>query len=277
MSRPDPNEAPDAVADLLRQRERLEGWLERLDDHAGDVASHVAARVRADYQARLRVVLDDLASHVDTLRADLERLREASADADRRHQDAADRLQELRLRHLIGELEGERWEEESAVLEGEAGDADRDRASTAAELERLLSILQEIEAPAPPAPAPAPEPEPEPLAEVEPWAETEAEAEQESGPEPAVEAEGEPEGEAEPEPLPTFGGEPEPTDPPATAASVDEGFLEELDRALAVPSGLEEVESEADTRPVPGAKCPECGYTNDPTAWYCGVCGVDLS
>jgi hypothetical protein len=34
---------------------------------------------------------------------------------------------------------------------------------------------------------------------------------------------------------------------------------------------------EPDTRPGTGIKCPECGYTNDSTAWYCGVCGVDLA
>jgi hypothetical protein len=34
---------------------------------------------------------------------------------------------------------------------------------------------------------------------------------------------------------------------------------------------------ESDTRPGTGIKCPECGYTNDSTAWYCGVCGVDLA
>lgn len=46
------------------------------------------------------------------------------------------------------------------------------------------------------------------------------------------------------------------------------GFLEELDRAI---------EGSAETRPRAGAKCPECGYTNDFDAWYCGVCGVDLA
>jgi hypothetical protein len=61
-------------------------------------------------------------------------------------------------------------------------------------------------------------------------------------------------------------------------------FLKQLDRAI---SGSDEaasteaaVNGEEDTeqfRPTPGTKCPECGYTNDPEAWYCGVCGVDLA
>jgi hypothetical protein len=79
------------------------------------------------------------------------------------------------------------------------------------------------------------------------------------------------------------------------------GFLRDLDRAIAGDDGEggddEGGDDEAggaaagaDTgasspadedpeqfRPTPGTKCPECGYTNDPEAWYCGVCGVDLA
>ena len=57
----------------------------------------------------------------------------------------------------------------------------------------------------------------------------------------------------------------------------DYAFLEDLDRAIAAtaPTG-EASEPETDTRPQPGLKCPDCGYSNDPAAWYCGVCGVDL-
>jgi hypothetical protein len=59
------------------------------------------------------------------------------------------------------------------------------------------------------------------------------------------------------------------------------GFLEELDRALNDESegdpAFTLTEAELDTRPKPGVKCPDCGYTNDPQAWYCGVCGADLN
>jgi hypothetical protein len=29
-------------------------------------------------------------------------------------------------------------------------------------------------------------------------------------------------------------------------------------------------------KPPPGLKCAECGYTNDLSAWFCGVCGADV-
>ena len=66
-------------------------------------------------------------------------------------------------------------------------------------------------------------------------------------------------------------------------SSQDLAFLEELDRAIAATGqrddeapGSEE-EPTADTRPRAGVKCPECGYSNDAGAWFCGVCGVDLA
>jgi hypothetical protein len=61
-------------------------------------------------------------------------------------------------------------------------------------------------------------------------------------------------------------------------------FLKQLDRAISgsdeAASTVSSLNGEEDTeqfRPTPGTKCPECGYTNDPEAWYCGVCGVDLA
>jgi hypothetical protein len=69
----------------------------------------------------------------------------------------------------------------------------------------------------------------------------------------------------------------------------DLDFLRDLDRAIsgeegeageqlpAPESSATEDEDPDQFRPTPGTKCPECGYTNDPEAWYCGVCGVDLA
>ena len=62
------------------------------------------------------------------------------------------------------------------------------------------------------------------------------------------------------------------------AADDDIAFLDELDRTIAAtaPRTPAEDETPEEARPQPGLKCPECGYSNDPAAWYCGVCGVDL-
>lgn len=63
-------------------------------------------------------------------------------------------------------------------------------------------------------------------------------------------------------------------------ADDDYAFLQELDRTIAATAPAAESEEDPEqveaTRPQPGLKCPDCGYSNDPAAWYCGVCGVDL-
>lgn len=53
--------------------------------------------------------------------------------------------------------------------------------------------------------------------------------------------------------------------PPAAAADGDDGGVSPFEEGAAL------------SRPAPGVKCVECGYTNDYGALYCGVCGVELS
>ena len=66
---------------------------------------------------------------------------------------------------------------------------------------------------------------------------------------------------------------------PIIYAEVSLGFtrIEDLDEAL--PSNLPATSAQEPsvTGPPAGIKCRECGYTNDPTAAFCGVCGVDLA
>ena len=52
-------------------------------------------------------------------------------------------------------------------------------------------------------------------------------------------------------------------------------FLADIDRALE-GAGEGDEEEEGATAPKPGLKCPDCGYTNDISAWFCGVCGADI-
>jgi DNA repair exonuclease SbcCD ATPase subunit len=75
-----------------------------------------------------------------------------------------------------------------------------------------------------------------------------------------------------------IGEEARPAEPAADPAADDFGFLREVDRLMVEGDGAPPPEEpELDTRPTAGVKCPYCGYTNDATAVYCGVCGVSLS
>ena len=243
---------PEALADLLARQARLREWIERLDEPQDDVPAHVADRVRTDYESRLGEVEQELRGHVDALHRDAERLHETLRLAREAHQDATDQLAEARLRHRLGEIDDSAWGGRRAELERAAEEAAAGERDAAEELDRLEELLGRLEEPTMASPTPAERTVEDPAGRTEPV----------------------------PEPLPPCGSggdtevQPESSWPAGSAdadtRTVDSAFLDGLDRAIGS-------EQEPDTRPTPGVKCPECGYTNDSNAWYCGVCGVDLT
>jgi hypothetical protein len=174
----------------------------------------VAARVRADYEGRLRTLVDRLGAHRDAVREDVDRRRDTLRLAHESREHAQDELAEARLRNRLGEWSGSEWEARREELERAARAAQESVEEASAQLARGEALLAEID---PGAPA----------AQVSP-----------------------------------------PTPP-----EDDYSFLDGVDRALAAPTEA----PEPDTRPTPGIKCPDCGYTNDSTAWFCGVCGLSLA
>jgi hypothetical protein len=250
MTRTRDREAGSAVPtvdDLLAQRSQILGWLSRLDEVGDAESRRVVDRVRDDYQRRLESVLEELSAHVESLRTELAGASERRQRAEQRHAEADDALGEARLRHRIGELDGPAWEARRSELEAAVQEAAAQREEAAAEVARLEEILGQI----------ASEDEARaPVVALPPTAEAE-----EPAPQPSA-------GTAEADTL---------LEPPAPEG--DLAFLEELDRAIAASdesTDPHEAGEEGERAPK-GVKCPDCGYTNDVEAWYCGVCGVDLA
>lgn len=232
------------VEELLAQRERLNEWLSKLESVDADVPERVVLRVRADYEERLRSVVQALREYEGALRQRLEKLREELRASAARREEAQERLEEARLRHQIGELTEAEWQarrEELNRIGDEAVDAE---AEARVEFERLESLIAQMDS------------------------ET-REMDISPGDTTLV-----------PETLPLMGG----SEPPAKAG--EPTFLREVDRTLSAANGPppealipdpEALIPDPETRPAPGVKCPECGYTNDSSAFFCGVCGIDLS
>jgi len=246
--------APD-VAELLEQRSRVMGWLERLNEMRGEASERVVERVRADYRARLGEVVERLSASREAIQEELQAARERRGEADEAHQAAVDALDEARLRSRIGEIPDAAWAGRRAELEGEVERTAAAVSDATAEVEHLHEVLAQIESGADTdfaAPAPAVLPELTVLEEAVPVSEADTLPERPSRAYAAA-SDGTPE--------------------------QDLAFLEELDRAIAASSELtdpQSLDSDLELRPKKGIKCPECGYTNDAEAWYCGVCGIDL-
>jgi hypothetical protein len=149
-----------SVQELVHQRDQLRAWIARLDEVGNQAAGHVAQRVRGDYEARLKQVTEALSSHGEEIERDRAAAGTAVADAEARRAEAGDRLEEQRLRHLIGELPEDAWDQVRPELEGELSAAEDTLVGARAELERLETLAAEIGAASARPPEPPAQPAP---------------------------------------------------------------------------------------------------------------------
>jgi hypothetical protein len=285
---------------LLQQRTQFEQWLTRLDSAADKAPPAVRQKVRADYESRLRGVIDHLRTHSATFAQELQRHQAAQAELDRERRQADEELAEAEVRHTVGEYGEDEWRR---IADESRNRLDRlrselrivgDEIARIAEVQALIAASpRAVEAARtvepPPAPPPsAPPPRPEPVVER-------------ATPPPAPE----PEDLAEPPatsvrpdprsvPRPPRPREPEPAPPGDELAFLKSVSDEE--RKPASPqrrpsnpgSGRASESGSAAVHPAapgkPGAagvaktlKCGECGTLNRPTEWYCERCGAELA
>jgi hypothetical protein len=132
------------VHDLIRQREQLTGWIARLDEVGGQASTRAAERIRADYADRLARVNESLSSHRGEIEADLQRFRGALEQAEAHRLAAADEMDEVSLRHLIGELDESAWNAARPNLEGRVREAEDAVTEARAEVERLETLAADI-------------------------------------------------------------------------------------------------------------------------------------
>lgn len=293
MARPT-SETDSTIEGLLHQRAQYEQWLTRLDATGDKAPPAVRTKVRNDYEARLRGVIDELRGHAATIAEELDRHRstQAGLDHDRRH--VEEDLAEAEVRHAVGEYGEEEWRRMSDQANDQLGRLRGELSTVGGEIARLAEVQSliggppKLASPPPPAPAPvaaAPEPEPEPEPVVEP------------PPAPAAKA-------PSPRPSAPSAREPEVTHgppPPGDELAFIKSVAPEEERKPAAPlpprrasnpgsgGSPRAAEGPASAGPAtapgkPGApgvaktlKCGECGTLNRPTEWYCERCGAELA
>jgi hypothetical protein len=299
----------DAVAALMDERARYEGWLAALESRRAATPTNVYERVRADYQERLRGVVERLAGRsselqdrVDTLRDQASSLR-ADEDAHR------DERAEAELRAAVGEHTPEQWEEIRERCDGVLDRLGRERAEVESELRRVQQILEVATSgghdtvagapargagrePAQPRAARAPVDNKAAIAQAQDAFRDPAETgtfdelaflksvvdtPRGSGSHAAVSAADAKEGA---EGRPQGAGAAPQAGPSRTAAPTPRG-VEPTERGNttrrpsleSVPAFLKDVPSEQ----VKTLRCQECGTMNYPTEWYCERCGGELA
>src|SRR5215213_329442 len=154
---------------LLEQRTQYEEWLTKLDSSGDKAPPAVRQRVRGDYEARLRGVMEQLRGRVSAISEELERHHASQAELDRQRRAAEEALAEAEVRHSVGEYTEDEWRRVSEESRREIEQLRTRLRSIGGEITRLTGIQAVITAPrsgAAPASAAAPAPRtarPEPV------------------------------------------------------------------------------------------------------------------
>jgi hypothetical protein len=273
-----------SIEALLEQRAQYEQWLAKLDSAANRAPEAVRQKVRADYEVRLRGVIERLRGHSATIAEELQRHQGAQSDLDAQRRAAEEELAEAEVRHTVGEFGDEEWQRISQESDRKLGGL-RDQLKTVGdEIARLAEVQRLIAAPVKPAPAPPP-PAPPPVEEV---------IERSPPPPPPPTT---PEPVAEP-PRAAPRAEPARAREPRPGPSEDElAFLKSVADEPKPPASRRpsnpgvpapQASRAVETAPPPAGKagapgvaktlkCGECGTLNRPTEWYCERCGAELA
>jgi len=261
---------------LLEERRQYEAWIARLNNAADATPGHVRARVRADYEARLAAVIEELKAHGESAREAIEQKKQLRGELQKKEALAADKLTETELRHAVGEYDEAHWSQVHKDVLAELVSVREDLQAVEADIQKLeeLDTLVGTQAagvaprvgpfatrPAPtPTPTPTPPPSPPvakpvarfPPTHVDELAFIKSVTEDETTAPSPRRASGA-------QFQPAVPGDAPRTPPPAPVPAAPEPgpvANDEEDRTL---------------------RCKECGTMNLPTAWYCEQCGAQLS
>jgi hypothetical protein len=240
-----PSKSAAAIQRLLEERRQYEAWLARITATADSAPEHVRTRVKADYEARLKAVLEELKGHADAARQLIAQRKETLAELQKKEKATAERLAETELRHEVGEYDEGQWAQVHKDALADLG-AVRDELM---DVERDITRLQELDelvkakpaatpraaAPRPPAPK-APEKRKTPIDEL------------------------------------AFLKSVTEEDKSAPSPRRASGAQYQIDE-----NATPEAPVNADAPVEKTLKCRECGTMNLATEWYCENCGGELA
>src|SRR5947209_2358170 len=83
---------------LLEERRQYEAWIARLSNAADATPDGVRTRVMADYEARLKAVIEELKVHAESARQAIEQKKHFRAELRKKEAAVAERLQETARR-----------------------------------------------------------------------------------------------------------------------------------------------------------------------------------
>ncbi len=260
-----PSKATVAIQRLLDERQQIQTWLGRLSMAADSAPEHVRAKVRGDYERRLRELMKELQVHGGELHATVERLQSARSSLANQEREAAERVSEAELRHAVGEYDEAQWRQVHAELLGALVKIREELKHADEEIKRLDEVMTLVEAP-----PRAAEPTTRAPAPVRPAAPPKKETPAPAGGAKQADAFDE---------LAFLRSvtEDESHGPAASRTSGAMRAVEEPVKAKAVEPPKPDSTPRTGKSVTKSLKCKECGTMNLPTEWYCERCGAELA
>jgi hypothetical protein len=136
-----PSKSAATIQRLLEERRQYEAWLARITATADSAPEHVRTRVKADYEARLKAVTEELRAHADAARQLIAQRKETLLELQKKEKAAAERLAETELRHEVGEYDEGQWTQVHKDALADLG-AVRDEMM---DIERDITRLEELD------------------------------------------------------------------------------------------------------------------------------------
>jgi hypothetical protein len=256
-----------AIERLLEERRQYQAWITRLSAAEDATPAHVRERVKADYQARLQAVLDELKSHADAARQTIEQKKSARLELRKREAMAAEKLAETELRHAVGEYDEAAWSQVHAEAQAELLALREEMQAIDGDIAKLQELDDLVRA-TPKAPGPTADRAGPP---------TLLPARRHSGDKPGaldelafIKSVTEDEKGSAPSPRRASGGHYQPPIPSTTPTPVPRA-------AVPPPSVLPTPPADEGVEEPRTLKCRDCGTMNLPTEWYCEQCGAELA
>jgi hypothetical protein len=253
-----------AIQRLLEERRQYEAWIARLSNAADATPENVRERVKADYEARLAAVTEELRAHADSANQAIEQRKHLRSELQRKEAHVAEKLTETELRHAVGEYDEAQWGQVHKDILAELLSVREELQSVEADIQKLEELDLLVRKPAP-GPRAAPPPRARPQSgdakptHVDELAFIKSVTEDEKAAPSARRASGA-------QFQPSIPGDPPRTPMPPRAAT-----------PVPAPIVPEAPNSNGDEQAAKTLRCRECGTMNLPTEWYCEQCGAELA
>ena len=313
MSSPGSNPM-DAVSALMQERQRFEVWIAALEEKRAITPPHVYERVRGDYEARLREIVQKLIGRTTELKETVAALTARLAKLQAEENAKRDERYEAELRATVGEFEPDKWEKLRKSIDDTVARLAAERTGVSTELARvqqILSMAGTAVGATPAAAAPAPGSAPAPAAEstngssgppsagvprpaggrFDELAFLSSVVETSSG-RPVAPPSAPPTGNsgrhaAQPTQSPAAvvnpsgnsasGRQPAQPAPAAPAAKQPTGANQVVTKPENSDGAVPSYLRDVPTETTKTLKCSSCGTMNSPTEWYCERCGGELA